>query len=822
MAQNQVSTGFSMYNPRRLERLAFGSFAGASIDQFTDPTAQNPSNFLNLTNVLPTISGAFDRRWGLTLQEAASRTSNYNRLFSYAAALDTAFSGTTNMRLVLGTDGTNVDVLYPEVGTPAYGIAAFAHSGNVYGATSRDFFYVATDNGLDNAQKVDYSQVASNTNSRWGFPAPGGIVVNGIAYFDNSGQFTPGTYVFAGIAGTNYTSPTVSFSGGGGSGATATALVNPASFGAFRGIYQIQMTNRGSGYTSAPTVTITDSSGSGATFLAVVGTNSADTTTYQQVIACVMTGNIVLDSGRIYAIAFQNSVTGHVSDYIYSQFPAGYEISAPVNADVLADTAADPSQWLNQGCNSLCVPICIHENASFPDFQVDTVILMGSADGGDVEHLYEVAKIPISSFTNTGGPHNVLYYLYNDTLPDTFNDVYVGGPTLTDNNLWVDVDSNGNVIGINDNLPFPLGVTKPILHQGRMFATDGKSVYFSKSIDEVTTSTGLITSKWEEAWPGSNVLDLAYDDESLNGLLSNGQVLYIGTSDNLYFMTGNNSSNFSIPASLFRGVGVQAQDAWSVVYKDNIPAGYMWVTADHKIMLSDFNTYNEVGRQVYPIVASLGPITHIQSMSYGPYSLVFFSLDTGNSPTYLVFDTKTNAWYLWMRLVATPAGSLPTNSILSYTLHNGVQRMYSLIAGNTSGTQTNLLQYFDPTSFFDAAIGSNVLSGIPWLVETSWINLMDTASSSVVNEIEVWSDDPSTNVSVYCANSSSDIDNPVLVKTGSLVRGPLRTQKFFLAGSSSFGRYHKVQFFTNSSTGTSATAGVLRQFQFEFFPQTRT
>ncbi len=65
--------------------------------------------------------------------------------------------------------------------------------------------------------------------------------------------------------GTNYTAdPTVTITGGGGTGATATAGIT----GAY--VNGATVTNQGSGYTSAPTVTITGGTGSGATAIATV------------------------------------------------------------------------------------------------------------------------------------------------------------------------------------------------------------------------------------------------------------------------------------------------------------------------------------------------------------------------------------------------------------------------------------------------------------------------------------------------------------------------------------------------------------------------
>lgn len=58
--------------------------------------------------------------------------------------------------------------------------------------------------------------------------------------------------------GTGYTSPTVAITGGGGSGATATATVTNGV------ITEITVTVEGTGYTSQPVVTITDATGTGA------------------------------------------------------------------------------------------------------------------------------------------------------------------------------------------------------------------------------------------------------------------------------------------------------------------------------------------------------------------------------------------------------------------------------------------------------------------------------------------------------------------------------------------------------------------------------
>lgn len=66
--------------------------------------------------------------------------------------------------------------------------------------------------------------------------------------------------------GSGYTTaPTVAFTGGGGTGAAATAIVSGGEVVGFN------ITNPGAGYTTAPTVALTGGAGTGATATAVVG-----------------------------------------------------------------------------------------------------------------------------------------------------------------------------------------------------------------------------------------------------------------------------------------------------------------------------------------------------------------------------------------------------------------------------------------------------------------------------------------------------------------------------------------------------------------------
>jgi len=120
-------------------------------------------------------------------------------------------------------------------------------------------------------------------------------------------------------------------------------------------------------------------------------------------------------------------------------------------------------------------------------------------------------------------------------------------------------------------------------------------------VEEVTTATGLITSKWEECWPGDYQLPVALNNERIIGLKSDGVNLHIGTDKSIFTVYGSGPSDFSVPSMAFAQTGILSNDAWTVIYAEGMPAGFVWITQDFKVMHSDFSTYREIGTPVYPI-----------------------------------------------------------------------------------------------------------------------------------------------------------------------------------------------------------------------------
>ena len=190
-----------------------------------------------LVQITPSNSGGMPIRvWDLADGTEKSLTnSSGDSLFQYLAGATSPYAVTTiqdytiiaNPNKVVGTTGNtftpinNGDYSYARLDTVAYNTEYVLYTGTA--PTPNEFYRVSS-------VKVDVIGIVNK------------ITVTNV--------------------GSGYTSdPTVTISGGGGSGATARAERDENDYKLFR----IVVTNPGSGYTSAPTVTISGGSGSGGT-----------------------------------------------------------------------------------------------------------------------------------------------------------------------------------------------------------------------------------------------------------------------------------------------------------------------------------------------------------------------------------------------------------------------------------------------------------------------------------------------------------------------------------------------------------------------------
>jgi hypothetical protein len=840
---------------RHNSRLVWKYLQDAGLDVFAAGPSNDTQAFLDLTNILPAVNGGLNKRWGI------KRIVNGGtwgplvppvRTFFYNNPQDAAdVAHTANTNLWLATNNQQFTI-YKDDGTfyTGFGPSNFAAPGVVSMVTSRNYLYYS--NGLEAPRKVNPSYTSVDTNSLTGIALP--IISPSVGlYDDRPGVYNAGSPGNLGVlnttlrSGWGYSSPptvTVTDTNGG----TGTGCTITVSLDANGSIQTYVITNKGSGYTQAQATLSGGGSPTRHGSLVLYTQTNPSGPDAGKVVAADLGGDLAFVGGRQYAVALRNSFTGHTSDaYVLGNVPVygansthpefdrltkGYDATAGVSTDFPVYAASTNAI---AGGSQMCLTLFIA--ASGIDPQVDTVLLLAGADGQGLSTLYELAQIPLSSFTLTGA--GTYEYRYIDTLPDTFTDFYVSGDTLLASNIWAETNSDGTTAGIFLNTPPPTSIKHLTLHQGRMFGTDGKVLFYSKSLDEITTSSALFTSKWEECWPGDYQLPLALNNESVNGIKSDGTVLHVSTEKSIFTVYGSDPSSFSVPSQSFSETGVLHEDCWAVVYAEGLPSGYVWITPDYKVMHSDFSTYREIGTAIYPVVQNIDPtkVEHckVQSLSQGPYNFVVLSLYLTTStnfyqPEIYIYETRLGKWYHWtipadysgtgfgttVRIPCCFVYQYPAYTSSTVTPGNRYLFFWQTISRTFPSPSVISLYEFDPASTTDVGPVS-----IPWSLRTSWQDCGDSTAVKVADEVEFTSDDAPLTVSLYGATSQSQFDSGgVLLKTGTSVTGPmaaLGVNKFYLAGTPTAAKYYSLAFSSNGSSSPAA----LTSWTLETYPMTR-
>ena len=775
------------------------SFDGTGQDSRTEPPAQDASMWSALTNIMPITRGGLDRRWGYA-RFASTGVTSPTKLYSFQRDTD-------GLRTIVAP-GRLPFPAYNEDGT-TYNSAIFTPAAAPRMLNSRSYGYFFSGNAAD-LKKWDGS--ASGGVSKWGIDNVSTLVsLNTPANFPTT------------ASGTGWSNPLGVVSSGGGSASyvlgvgqtTSTSLICTGfglSIPLAAQILGISVTINGSGsctnltdrlglqaslvrlgtpvgttevgslVNGAPLADVplggtgdlwgtqwgpTDISATtfGVAVQAVrdpIGLNVSASYLVDSVkvsvtylsasnvisVATGAAGSINLTVGRIYYFAYLNSSTGHPSD--------------------LSPASASTGPLTNLTVNLSSIPVSA-------DPQVDSKVILATSDGGDPSVLYQVAIIPNATTT------------YSDNTAED---------TLVLQQVWLYTDDFGNDFGLAGNTPPPNGKLC-VKHKGRLWMAVGQNLYYSKSVADLTLPNGFIAGKYEEAWPLDNLLDISEGAETVSGLISSGQALFVGTQRHVRWITGDDPSNFSEPEIIHAEVGVLNQEVWQSVFLQGTPSGCIWLTPDYRVILSDFNSYQDIGHSIQDVLASINPnaaaTSHAMFVSDGEFDLYILAVPTGANTTcdtHLVFNMRSQRWVVWQ----------PNNHSLAMVFNVTAAGLPQWLF-STSG----FLYQYRKDAFSDDGVN------IPGTAVTSWLHLGAPTSRKLLDELEVVGDRHML-VSISGSSPSDDFSDGSLhvVKLNApLVQGPFGQLKLYLASSGARDRYYRLTF---SSSYVDPAFGTMPPF----------
>lgn len=481
-------------------------------------------------------------------------------------------------------------------------------------------------------------------------------------------------------------------------------------------------------------------------------------------------GSITLVSGRIYYIVFENSLTGHYSD-----------LNPP----------SDSTGPLTNNDQPLSgIPVSA-------DPQVDTVVILATADGGDETQLYLLVALPNGTTS------------YIDNTDEL---------TLLAQPLLLSTDVNGTEYGVSNNDPPPNGYLYPTVYNGAIYMVQGSNLRWSKTLTDITTASGFIAGKWEEAWPPANSADISATAETPRGMLTDGVNLYIGTEYRIRTLNSN-ITGLDNPAVVHNDVGILNQDVWKIIYTEGMPSGAIWMTPDNRMVIGDFNTYKDIGT---PIQTTLNTINaaiasstaRAEFYANGPFDLYMIAFPTGSSTvndTVAVLNLRTLSWVIWnlTDTITAMLGQFIVTGAPQLLLASNTGKIYSI---TPYSTQDRIHDFTSPL------LGSlPLITNYTSVAQTSWLDLQDPAMSKSLNEVEIQTDDVALLVTVEGASTREDFAAPNVIAYQQPVKlSPLGEYKVFLASAWSGYRYYRLTFTTSNPVVT-----VVGGFNIEAVPLNR-
>lgn len=473
-------------------------------------------------------------------------------------------------------------------------------------------------------------------------------------------------------------------------------------------------------------------------------------------------GSITLVSGRVYAASYRNSLSGHWSD--------------------ISDFSVSTGALTNK---QVVINVPFHG-----DPQVDMVAILATLDGGDTTTMYvlnSTANVPSSAGST---------FQYTDNTADTI---------LVDNNIASEIDDFGVIHGASENSVPTLGLNFFCKYRGRIYGAANTTLFFSKNLDEVTTSTGLVVGRYEEAWPILNSLDISTQRESIRGLLTDGDVLYVGTERHMWRLSGDSPSNFSKPEIVFNEVGILNQDVWTIAFAQGQPVGMLWITPDRRIIMSNFGNYQDIGTPIQDILNTLNVAAGASAwgsfFSEAAYDVYILAIPTGSNTTpdtLCVYDLRANRWLIWRTADNFTAGLFNINA-------SGVPQW--LMAAPSGKV------YQFGTTFSQDRVNDTPVAIIP-VIQTPWLHLGEPTKVKALNEIEIITGDSGLLTTIDGASVYAQTLSPNSVITSAALSQSVRGfNKVYLAGLTTKDRFYRFTF-----TGTGASQNVLEGFTIEAVP----
>ncbi len=433
------------------------------------------------------------------------------------------------------------------------------------------------------------------------------------------------------------------------------------------------------------------------------------------------TGAIVLVSGRGYTVVYRNSLAGTTST-----------IAPFTGAMGVTSDPSNPATGVQVNLSNIPVS---------PDPQVDQRIILATADGGDQTTLYLITII-------------------NDNVTTTYTD-NTAEFDLLNAAVWAETDENGVVHGVINNTSiretFP-DTTICCVYRGRMYYLSGHFLAWSKNLDEVTTSTGTVTGRWEEEVPIENQTSLSSNGSEVGTSLRTDDVsLYIGTNRTVYVQSSD-FPGLHPPRALHQEVGVLNNAVWQTVYHAGDAVAAIWVTPEYRVIKSNYTDYDDIGNAIQTTLSAFGDVKDTATSTFighGPFEFYMLApgTDAVDPTTIWLYNVKTDAWFDWQSAYGDQVLAV------SYMFDSINRRPLPIY----STTQERAYRW-DDSLLHDHNSEAPLLPDCS-PIETVWIGGGDPALVKCLNAIEVQTDEPTITVSIYGANNEADFDAATLIAT---------------------------------------------------------